>query len=56
VFVIEDDRLRKRSVDLGIRGTRAVEVLSGLQEGERVAAPAAAGLKDGARVRSAGPV
>lgn len=56
VFVIDGDRLRKRSIGIGIRGTRTVEVLSGLAEGERVAAPAAAGLKDGARVRSAGPV
>ena len=32
-------------------GTRAVEILSGLTEGERVASPAATDLKDGARVR-----
>ena len=36
---------------IGIRGTREVEVLSGLSEGERVASPAATDLKDGARVR-----
>ena len=43
--------VRKREVKIGIRGTRSVEVLSGLGEGERVASPAATDLKDGARVR-----
>ncbi|HEY6027086.1 MAG TPA: efflux RND transporter periplasmic adaptor subunit, partial [Pseudolabrys sp.] len=53
VFVVDGGRVRKRTVEAGIRGTRAVEVLSGLVEGERVAAPASADLKDGARVRVA---
>jgi multidrug efflux pump subunit AcrA (membrane-fusion protein) len=53
VFVVDGSRVRKRTVEAGIRGTRAVEVLSGLVEGERVAAPASADLKDGARVRVA---
>ncbi|MBS0245521.1 MAG: efflux RND transporter periplasmic adaptor subunit [Proteobacteria bacterium] len=51
VFVIDGNRARKRAVTVGIRGTRAVEVLSGLKDGERVASPAPAGLKNGARVR-----
>ncbi|MCC6890204.1 MAG: efflux RND transporter periplasmic adaptor subunit [Hyphomicrobiales bacterium] len=50
VFVIEDWRVRRREVKTGIRGTRAVEILSGLAEGERIAAPASE-LTDGARVR-----
>ena len=50
VFVIDGSRARKREVKIGIRGTRAVEVLDGLKEGERVASPAPTGLKDGARV------
>ncbi len=53
IFVIAGDRVRKRQVKIGIRGTRAVEVLDGLKEGERVASPAATDLKDGARVRIA---
>jgi len=51
VFVIDGRRVRKRAVTIGIRGTRAVEVLDGLKDGERVASPATAALKDGARVR-----
>jgi len=51
VFVVEGDRARRRDVDIGIRGTRMVEVLAGLKEGERVVAPAVSGLADGARVR-----
>ena len=51
VFVIDGDRVRKREVKIGIRGTRKVEVLSGLKDGERVASPAPTDLKDGARVR-----
>jgi multidrug efflux pump subunit AcrA (membrane-fusion protein) len=51
VFVIDGARVRKRDVKIGIRGTRSVEILSGLEEGERVASPAATELTDGARVR-----
>ncbi len=52
VFVVENNRLRQRAVKVGIRGTRQVEVLSGLKEGEQVAAPASADLRDGMRVRA----
>ena len=51
VFVLDGAHVRKREVKTGIRGTRQVEVLSGLTDGERVASPAATDLKDGARVR-----
>jgi RND family efflux transporter MFP subunit len=51
VFVLDGTTARKRDVKIGIRGTRAVEVLSGLADGERVAAPAVTGLVDGARIR-----
>ena len=51
VFVLDGAHVRKREVKIGIRGTREVEVLSGLTDGERVASPAATDLKDGARVR-----
>jgi RND family efflux transporter MFP subunit len=51
VFVIQGARVKKRDVKLGIRGTRSTEILSGLDEGERVASPAATELKDGSRIR-----
>ena len=51
VFVLDGSRVRKREVKVGIRGTRSVEVLSGLADDERVASPAATELTDGARVR-----
>ena len=54
VFVLDGSTARKREVKIGIRGTREVEVLSGLAEGERVAAPAPTDLKDGTRVRVIG--
>lgn len=50
-FVLDGSRVHKREVKIGIRGTRAVEVLSGLKAGERVVSPAPTGLKDNARVR-----
>ena len=54
VFVVDGNHVRKREINVGIRGTRTVEVLSGLKDGERVASPAATELKDGVRVRIAG--
>ena len=51
VFVVDGSRIKKRAVTIGIRGTRAVEVLDGLKEGQRVASPATAALTDGARAR-----
>ena len=55
VFVIDGNRLRRREIVVGIRGTRAVEVLSGLKVGERVASPAPTGGVDGQRVRVIAP-
>jgi RND family efflux transporter MFP subunit len=51
VFVVDGARARKRNVTVGIRGTRIIEILSGLADGERIASPAATDLKDGVRVR-----
>lgn len=55
VFVIDGNRARKRLVKADIRGTRAIEIVEGLKEGERVASPAPAGLRDGARLRIVTP-
>lgn len=50
VFVMEDSVARTRLVTTGKRGPNAVEVLSGLSEGEKVVSPVPATLADGARV------
>ncbi|NWG24037.1 MAG: efflux RND transporter periplasmic adaptor subunit [Pseudorhodoplanes sp.] len=51
VYVVDGRRAIRREVEIGIRGTRAVEVLSGLTEQDRVVSPIDANLKDGQRVR-----
>lgn len=57
VFVVDGDRLKRREVTLGIRGTRMTEVVSGLAESDRVAVIGAGKPTDGERVRirSRGP-
>jgi len=52
VFVVEDGRLVRRRVKLGLRGVRMVEIADGLREGERLASPAKTGWRDGMRVRA----
>jgi RND family efflux transporter MFP subunit len=52
LFTVEDSRARLRKVDIGIRGTGFVEILRGVNEGEWVAAPATANIRNGARVRA----
>ena len=52
LYVVAGDRVNKRDVEVGIRGTRAVEIVSGLGEDERVASPAGTELADGRRVRA----
>ena len=51
VAVIKGDRIERRNVELGIRGNRAVEVVAGLGENERVASQIPADLADSARIR-----
>jgi HlyD family secretion protein len=49
-FVLEDDRVRRRAVSVGRRGTLELEVLDGLEEGERVVIHPPNELDDGSRV------
>ncbi len=52
VMVVEDGVARIRLVTTGRRSGEAVEVLSGLSEGEKVVAPLPAALVDGTRVEA----
>jgi multidrug efflux pump subunit AcrA (membrane-fusion protein) len=52
VLVLDGDRVRLRKVEIGIRGARNVEILSGVSEGERIASPMPANLPDGSRVHA----
>ena len=47
VFVVENGVAVRRKVETGIKGTRAVEILSGLAEGERVVSPVPARFAGG---------
>jgi RND family efflux transporter MFP subunit len=50
VFVADGATARRREVDVGIRGTRAIEIPSGLNEGELLISPLPTGLADGQRI------
>jgi RND family efflux transporter MFP subunit len=50
IFVVEDGVAHTRLVTTGRRTSNAVEVLSGLNAGEKVVLPVPVGLQDGARV------
>ena len=52
VFVVEGGAAHTRLVTTGRRAGDAVEVLSGLNAGEKVVAPLVPGLQDGARVEA----
>ena len=52
-FVVVNDRLQKRPVKTGLRGTRMIEILDGVKEGELVATPAKTSWREGTRVRTA---
>jgi RND family efflux transporter MFP subunit len=52
VFVVDGDRVRRQPIEVGIRGTRGTEILSGVGEGDVVVSPLPSDpLHDGDRVR-----
>ncbi|KIZ39460.1 efflux RND transporter periplasmic adaptor subunit [Rhodopseudomonas palustris] len=51
LLVVDNGRVARRKVEIGIRGTGFVEIVSGVRDGELVAAPATTNITDGARVR-----
>lgn len=50
VFVVEENILKRREVDIGADDGKFVEILSGLREGEVVVTSATKGLDDGMKV------
>jgi len=50
VFRVEDDRLHRRLIKVGIANPTKIEVLSGLSEGDVVALPGEATLKENLRI------
>jgi membrane fusion protein, multidrug efflux system len=55
VFVIDEDRARRTSVEVGLRNATHAEILSGLALGAEVVASGHAGLKDGGLIRRVDP-
>ena len=53
VFRVDGDRLRRVEVKTGVRGARMIEVLSGIEAGAVIAAPAKSEWRDGQHVRKA---
>lgn len=50
VFTVENGKLARKSVVIGIRGSRMVEIKSGLSEGERIVSPVPSDDRTGTRV------
>jgi HlyD family secretion protein len=51
VFMVQDNRLHRRDIKVGIANPTMIEVLSGLQEGDQVALPGDVSLKENLRIR-----
>ena len=54
VYVLDDDRARRREVEVGLLGLNDAEVTAGLKENETVILPGSVPLSDGLRVRRSG--
>jgi HlyD family secretion protein len=55
VFRVEDNRLHRRFIKVGIANPTKIEVLSGLSEGDVVALPGEASLKENLRIKAVRP-
>lgn len=51
VFTVRDGRLQRTKVQLGLRGTRMIEVTGGISDNAQVVSPASTQMRDGQRVR-----
>jgi RND family efflux transporter MFP subunit len=50
VFIVDGDKVRRRQVSIGLRGTRALQITGGIEPGTRIVSPAR-DLREGARIR-----
>lgn len=50
VFVVREDKAEKREVELGLEEDETLEIVAGLEAGERVVVAGQGGLRDGTRV------
>ena len=55
VFVVENDRVHRRDIKVGIANPTMIEVLSGLNQGDVVALPGDVSLKENLRIRAVRP-
>jgi RND family efflux transporter MFP subunit len=53
VFTVVDGRLKRSKIEIGLRGARMVEIISGLAENQSVVSPATTQMREGQRVRIA---
>jgi HlyD family secretion protein len=51
VFVVREDRVERRAVKVGLADGERIEIVSGLNGGERVVVEGPEGLADGSRVK-----
>jgi membrane fusion protein (multidrug efflux system) len=51
VFVVKEDLAEKRSVEVGLEENEQLEILSGLEAGERVVVAGQGSLKDGSKIK-----
>jgi HlyD family secretion protein len=52
VYLLEEDRIHRRSIQVGLANPTKIEVLSGLRQGDVVALPGEAALKENLRIRA----
>jgi HlyD family secretion protein len=55
VFRVDNDRIHRRDINVGVANPTLIEVLSGLKEGDLVALPGDVSLKENLRIRAVRP-
>ena len=55
MFRVENDRINRRDIQVGVANPTMIEVVSGLNEGDVVALPGDVSLKENLRIRAVRP-